>query len=233
MIKFQLSVRRKILIVVVTLSLVILAFGASLSFTTLRSASSTGIRYLDSHFERFRAMLEQSGAGDLAAAMLLASDPELGRALAGESAAPPPPPADAKDPKNGKDAKPAPPAPPAQSSLDAPVERLLRAVDLSLDPDLVCIFDAAGEPLSGKGLTQLSAPTIKGSRLLQDIRTGAVQSKYAIIDGVPYLVSGAPVLGAANRPSVGAVLVGRKLGTYFEQFAPRSGAAQPDKQQRV
>ena len=76
----KLSVRRKIISVVVTLSLVILGFGAYMSLTTFQSASGRG-QYLKARYERFHDEMDRTGVSDLAAAMFIATDPDLVRAM--------------------------------------------------------------------------------------------------------------------------------------------------------
>src|SRR6185295_3290659 len=77
MLHFQLSVRRKIILVVVLLSFMILAFGAYVAVSTLQTVTGREGRFLRVAFERFRNQLEAAGSQDETAAMLIASDPAL------------------------------------------------------------------------------------------------------------------------------------------------------------
>src|SRR5262249_10297350 len=158
-----LSVRRKIIFVVVSLSLVILAFGAFVSITTLKTATREG-RYLKGAFERFRTQLEASGNGDLAAATFMASDPELIRALDPDPDHAPfraPEAVAAKDKvSKGTDADRTQPAKEKAPSverhhgwdrklLDVALRRLTSVLAVSLDPEIVCLLDPQSEPIPG------------------------------------------------------------------------------------
>jgi methyl-accepting chemotaxis protein len=239
----ELSVRQKIILVVVSLSLVILAFGAYVSYVSHQDASGRG-RYLNTHFIRFRSALETSGAGDLTAAATMARDPELVSVLAPSA---PPPPAEVAQPTGDEDADEGAaaagraPAGPAGGSaevdrakLDETLERLTDTIEHALDPELIVLLDASGDPIPGPGLTKLPPTAFRQSRLALDVRSSLIRSAYAVIDGRPYLVAGAPVLApGAKRRVLGAVLVGRSLQTFFEKYAPASGSDKPEKQHRV
>ena len=242
MFKLQLSVRRKIIAVVVLLSLCILAFGAYISFTTLQHASVKG-RFSKVLLERFRAQLDASGGGDLAAASFIATDPALVRALKPVEAVAPSAPPDADEDQGGDKAdkkKPPPPehaaAPAAErrddKKLEAALGRIADVLAGSLDPEIVAVVDPQNGAMSGPGLTKLPPAALRESRLLQDIRGGAVvRSKVAILDGVPYLVSGARIVDGDRY--LGAVIVGKRLQTFFTKYAVGSGPPEPEKQHRV
>jgi methyl-accepting chemotaxis protein len=283
-----LSVRRKIVLVVVGASLLILAFGAYVSFVTLRSATGRDARALQMHHERMRGALEQAGLADFTVASLLAQDPELARVLAARSASgsdaarrddePGPPKGDEPkkdepkkdepkkdepkkdepkkdepkkdEPKKDEPKKDEPkkddarepgrdqaasPRPERAARVDrraeaAALERLTQALSSSLEPELVVIVDALGAPLEGPGLSKISRASLQGSRLLQDVRAGLpVRSRVVVVDNVPYFLGAARVV--IGERVLGAVLVGRKLGTFFTHFTQASNA-NPERQIR-
>lgn len=235
----KLSVRRKIILVVVALSVFILAVGAVASISTLQSTAGRG-RYVKAHFQRFQTALEATGAGDLAAAMLVASDPEVVRALG------PLPGAvlddrPSKDDKAGRDEREGKEAAPDLESakktrrrdLGAALERLSGALAGSIDPELVCVLDREGEIVDG-GVCKLPKAALNQSRLLLDVRDGVtVRSKVALIGATAYWIAGVAVRPAKGDASFGSVLVGRKLQTFFERYALGSGSSAVEKQYRV
>ena len=250
MFHLQLSVRRKIILVVVMLSTVILAFGAFVSFTTFRRASGRDVKYLEPHFERFRAQIENLGTGDLAAATFIATDPDLVAAMALPDSPPPPPvpdvapghEAEAEPPANAPAKKPPRTQAPALASptalrekkpLDTTIQRLTDALKDSLDPDLVCLFDVTGKLVESPAPCGLAVTVLSKSRLLQDIRAGVqVRSKLALLDNVPYVVAGARIM-KQKGDVIGVVLLGHKLQTFLEKFAKASGSTNVERQQRV
>lgn len=231
----ELSVRQKIILVVVSLSLVALSFGAYLSYASFEAASGRG-RYLNPQLARFRSTLETSGAADQVAAAMVARDAELIAALTPKAppALPAPTPPEGDEPAEGA----APPAPPPAPAVIDPervadaLEKLAATVEQALVPELLVVIDAAGEPLSGPSLTKISKGALRQSRLAAEVRTTLVRPSYAIIEGRPYLVSGAPITGADGK-SLGAVIVGRSLQSFFERYAATSGSDKPERQHRV
>ena len=219
----QLSVRRKIILVVVALSSVILAFGAWVSFTTFRRASTISVKYLEPHFERFRTQLEDMGTGDLAAAKLIATDPDLAAAIAPDAAPAPPAPEAVAAPSAAVRAK----------ALEDAVQRLSGALKDTIDPDLICLFDAAGKLVETSAPCKLSGAALSKSRLFQDLHAGVqIRSRVALLDGVPYLVTGTRLM-KSKGDVVGLVLLGHKLQAFLDRFAKASGYSDIERQHRV
>ncbi len=188
---------------ILAVATVVLALGAYSAFDAVRDAESRG-RYLEKHFLRFKATLDDAGTGDYAAARLVAGDPSLAAALGGT------------DPTAIVDAG----------------KRLAASLQGTVAPDLLVISDAAGTTIGGVGLTTLSSEQWRSMRLFQDIREGKpVRDRLAQIGGSAYRVAGAAVV-SGNRV-VGAVMLAVRLDRFLTEFAANSGSENPKKQQRV
>ena len=199
----KLSVRGKILGTIILVSTLVVLCGAYLLSDALREQSGIG-RYLSSHAERYRAMEQDVGQGEFAVLRVLASDPKLGQALLEAD----------------------------HAQVLEVARRVMDQLQGSLAPDLLVISDAQGQTYGGAGLRQLDSSDWRGSRLYQDLRGGAfVRAKPAILAKSAYRVSGAPI--ESQGRTVGVVLLGQKLDTWFKHVAKRSQNKEPAKQHRI
>jgi len=199
----KVSVRGKILGTIILVATLVVLCGAYLLGDALSESSGLG-RYLKAHAERYQAMEQDAGQGEFAVARVLASDPALAQALESGDAV----------------------------GVRAVAERLMDQLQGSLAPDLFVISNASGHTYAGSGLTALDASDWRGGRLYQDLRAGhSVRAKPAIIGRHAYRVSGAPVTHAGQ--TVGVVLLGQQLDTWFRHVAKRSQNKEPAKQHRI
>lgn len=199
----RVSVRGKILGTIILVSTLVVLCGAYLLSGALRESRGLG-RYLEAHAERYQAMEQDMGQGEFAVARVLASDPSLALALNNQEAA----------------------------EVAAVATRLMDQLQGSLAPDLLVISDANGQTYGGAGLKQLESSDWRGSRLYQDLRAGElVRAKPAVIGKSAYRVSGAPV--KLQERTVGVVLLGQKLDTWFKHVAKRSQNKEAEKQHRI
>lgn len=199
----RVSVRGKILGTIILVSTLVVLCGAYLLSGALRESRGLG-RYLEAHAERYQAMEQDIGQGEFAVARVLASDPSLALALGNQEA----------------------------EAIAAVVARLTDQLQGSLAPDLLVISDANGQTYGGTGLQQLDSSDWRGSRLYQDLRAGElVRAKPAVIGKGAYRVSGAAV--KLQERTVGVVLLGQKLDTWFKHVAKRSQNKEPEKQHRI
>jgi len=200
---WRVSVRGKILGTIILVSTLVVLCGAYLLSDALRESRGLG-RYLEAHAERYQAMEQDIGQGEFAVARVLASDPSLALALNNQEA----------------------------GEVASVTARLMDQLQGSLAPDLLVISDANGQTYSGAGLKQLESSDWRGSRLYQDLRAGElVRAKPALIGKGVYRVSGGPV--KLQDRTVGVVLLGQKLDTWFKHVAKRSQNKEPEKQHRI
>lgn len=200
---FRVSVRGKILGTIILVSTLVVLCGAYLLSDALRESRGIG-RYLEAHAERYIAMEQDIGQGEFAIARVLASDPALAQALAGED----------------------------ENQVVAVASRLMDQLQGSLAPDLLVISDANGRTYRGAGLKELDSSDWRGSRLYQDLRAGElVRAKPAVIAKSACRVSGDAV--NLEGHTVGVVLIGQKLDTWFKHVAKRSQNKEPEKQHRI
>jgi len=200
---WRVSVRGKILGTIILVSTLVVLCGAYLLSDALRESRGLG-RYLEAHAERYQAMEQDIGQGEFAVARVLASDPSLALALNNQEAA----------------------------EVGSVTQRLMDQLQGSLAPDLLVISDSSGQTYAGAGLKQLESSDWRGSRLYQDLRAGElVRAKPAVIGKGVYRVSGGPV--KLQDRTVGVVLLGQKLDTWFKHVAKRSQNKEPEKQHRI
>ena len=201
---FQLSVRGKIMGAIIAVSTVVVGLGAWAAFDAMKEGGEA--RSLSKDYRRFEASLLWAGAGDYAAARLVAQDPGLVAAL-----------------ENGDQA----------AAADA-VKRLSDALAGSIAPDLVVVSDAAGSFFPAQGVDALGGAAWRGTRLFQDLREGkSIRSKLATIGSHAFRVAGAPIKKGEGGAVVGTVLLGQKLDRFLSEFAENSGSQDPQKQQRM
>src|SRR5688500_8976622 len=199
----RVSVRGKILGTIILVSTLVVLCGAYLLSDALRDSRGLG-RYLEAHAERYQAMEQDIGQGEFAVVRVLASDPSLALALYNQE----------------------------EAEVATVAGRLMDQLQGSLAPDLLVISDANGQTYGSAGLKQLDNSDWRGSRLYQDLRAGElVRAKPAIIGKGAYRVSGVPV--KLQDRTVGVVLLGQKLDTWFKHVAKRSQNKELEKQHRI
>ncbi len=200
--RLRFSVRAKIMGTVVFVAAIVLALGAWTAYHALLE-SGRG-RYLETHFQRFRLDMENSGDGDAAAARLIARDPALIEGL-----------------ETGEPA-----------SIVAAGKRLQANIAATLSPDLLLIGGADGALITEAGTGTVS--NWRATRLFRDLLGGkTITGALAVIDGEAYRVSGSAVRRTDASPVVGTVLVAQRLDRFLAAFAKHSHGKTPGKQHRV
>jgi methyl-accepting chemotaxis protein len=211
------SVRAKIMGTIIFVSVVVLALGAWAAFQAVTSTGGRGGAVLEKHYDRNISNLAVIGAGDYAAARLVARDPLLVAALESGDA----------------------------DQVAEAAKHLVDPLQSTLAPDLLVISDATGATFSGGGLKPIPSAQYRGTRLYSDLRDGkGIRGKLALINGKIYRVAGAPVKtlpGAVNPAApaqprgervVGTVLIAQLIDTWFADVAANSGSDKPEKQHR-
>lgn len=212
------SVRAKIMGTIIAVSVVVLALGAWTAFRALTSTSGRGGAVLQKHYERYISNLATLGAGDYAAARLMAGDPALVAALEANDA----------------------------DGAALATKRLIEPLQSTIAPDLIVISDATGATISISGLKTIPSAQYRALRIFSDLRDGkGIRGKLAVINGKAYRIAGATVKsqGGANpggptagagrgEQVVGTVLVAQALDGWFQDVAANSGSDKPEKQHR-
>jgi methyl-accepting chemotaxis protein len=158
--------------------------------------------YLAKHLRRYLGYEERIGRGMTSALEILASDPQLGRALA-------------------------PGAPPA-GTTERPAAAIAEAMFAKLSskngiqPDLFAVFTAKNELVWASPGSPIAAADLSDLAAVDKIRSGGTFAhRPHVIAGVPYQVSAQPVRGADDAV-LGGVLAGVKLQRYYEEYAELS-----------
>lgn len=211
------SVRAKIMGTIIAVSVVVLALGAWAAFRAVTSTGGRGGPVLEKHYDRYISNLATLGAGEFAAARLVAGDPNLIAAL---------------DAANTDEAGEA-------------AKRLVEPLQSTIAPDLVVISDATGATLTVSGLKTIPSAQYRSMRIYSDLRDGkGIRGKLAVINGKVYRVAGATVRsqGTGANPAapaapkgehvVGTVMIGQALDGWFQDVAANSGSDKPEKQHR-
>jgi methyl-accepting chemotaxis protein len=195
----KLSLRGKIMGTIIIVTAVVVALGAWKASDQIRAAEGTG-QYLKRDLNRELDLGNERGTAELSVVKVLASDADLGVALA------------ANDVPKISDAE----------------RRTLDALQGTAAPDLFAIVDLSGTVYGVPAAKRPADIEWRSSRLFSDLREGkTIHGKFALIDHRVYRVSGTPVKNGEKL--VGAVLLGQDLGRWFDEVATRSGAS-PDNQ---
>ena len=160
----KLSVRSKILAIIVVISVVGLGVGAYAAIDAVSEAKQLG-RYLKTPFRRYAEIISAGDAGQDAVAKLIASDPAFVAVL------------DSGQPE----------------LVEAEANRLAKHLEGTLQPDYLIVSDAAGRVFKTASFKTLSETTWRDYRMFKDLREGELKSHIGIIARKPYRVSGAPV----------------------------------------
>jgi methyl-accepting chemotaxis protein len=189
----KLSLRGKIMGTIIIVTAVVVALGAWKASDQIRAAEGTG-QYLKRDFNRELDLGNARGTAELSVVKVLASDADLGTALA------------ANDVAKVSDAE----------------RRTLDALQGTAAPDLFAIVDTAGTIFGVPAAKRPSDSEWRSSRLFSDLREGKiVHGKFALIDHHVYRVSGTPVRNGDKL--VGSVILGQDLARWFDEVAARSG----------
>jgi methyl-accepting chemotaxis protein len=215
--RLKFSVRAKIMGTIVFVSSVVLALGAWAAFRALTSTTGRGAPIMEKHYDRYLSNLNTLGAGDSAAARLIAGDPGLVASL------------EAND---------------ANQTAEI-AKRLIEPLQSTIAPDLIVISDATGATIPIGGMKNIPSAQYRALRIFSDLRDGkTIRGKLAVINGKAYRIAGATVRsqGSAANPAapaaprgeavVGTVLVGQSLDGWFQDVAANSGSDKPEKQHR-
>src|SRR5450432_4655667 len=191
----KLSLRGKIMGTIIIVTAVVVALGAWKAADQIRAAEGTG-QYLKRDFNRELELGNERGTAELSVVKVLASDADLGVALA------------AGDVPKINDAE----------------RRTLDALQGTAAPDLFAIVDTAGTIFGVAAAKRPSDSEWRSSRLFSDLREGKiVHGKFALIDHHVYRVSGTPVRNGDKL--VGSVILGQDLARWFDEVAARSGTS--------
>ena len=191
----KLSLRGKIMGTIIIVTAVVVALGAWKASDQIRAAEGTG-QYLKRDFNRELDLGNARGTAELSVVKVLASDADLGVALA------------AGDVAKVSDAE----------------RRTIEALQGTAAPDLFAIVDTAGTIFGVPAAKRPSDSEWRSSRLFSDLREGkVVHGKFALIDHRVYRVSGTPVRNGDKL--VGSVILGQDLARWFDEVAARSGTS--------
>lgn len=168
--------------------------------------------YLAKHFKRY--VEYQKGLGEALSAVteLLAHDVLLRRSLA--------------EPRQAGAAGPT--GPEAQQSaadIAAQAFQLLSGKN-SIKPDLMLVFDSAGE-LVWSRLTRdpgtVDPQDLDDMKAVAKVRSGdSIHNKVLIYDGRPYVAAGAPVRSPAGKELIGGLVLGVALEHYMDEYKRQS-----------
>ena len=192
MLRFVHSLRGKIILFVLALSLGVLGVAAWASFRASREASRG--QFLKKHYERFDEYRRGLGRAMSTSAAFIASDPQLEAAIASGDTA----------------------------TASTVLARAASVLERTVGPDLLLLVDRANSAVQAPGATHVAPGTIAASKLVADVRTGmTVPAALWLLDGRVYQVSGVPVRSDAGDV-VGALLVGHTLERYLRDFQQQS-----------
>ncbi len=101
------------------------------------------------------------------------------------------------------------------------IHRVTRSLEEDLRPDFVVVVDKHGCTTVVPDGGPLSREDVASMRLFADLHNRA-KIKNALLNhnGVAFVVNGAPVL--SGDENVGSIVIGRKLGRYFDEFKAQS-----------
>jgi methyl-accepting chemotaxis protein len=191
----KLSLRGKIMGTIIIVTAVVVALGAWKAADQIRAAEGTG-QYLKRDFHRELELGNERGTAELSVVKVLASDADLGVALA------------AGDVAKVSDAE----------------RRTLDALQGTAAPDLFAIVDTQGTIFGVPAARRPSDSEWRSSRLFSDLREGKiVHGKFALIDRRVYRVSATPIKNGDKL--VGSVILGQDLSRWFDEVATRSGTS--------
>ena len=189
----KLSLRGKIMGTIIVVTAVVVALGAWKAADQIRAAEATG-QYLKRDYHRELELGNERGTAELSVVKVLASDADLGVALA------------AGDIAKISDAE----------------RRTLDALQGTAAPDLFAIVDTGGAIFGVPAARRPQDSEWRSSRLFSDLREGKiVHGKFALIDHRVYRVSATPVRNGDKL--VGSVILGQNLSRWFDEVATRSG----------
>ncbi|HEX3774628.1 MAG TPA: methyl-accepting chemotaxis protein [Polyangiaceae bacterium] len=191
----KLSLRGKIMGTIIIVTAVVVALGAWKASDQIRAAEGTG-QYLKRDFNRELELGNERGTAELSVVKVLASDADLGAALAAGDA----------------------------TKINDAERRTLDALQGTAAPDLFAIVDTQGAIFGVPAARRPSEGEWRSSRLFSDLREGkVVHGKFGLIDRHVYRLSATPVKNGDKL--VGAVLLGQDLARWFEEVATRSGTS--------
>jgi methyl-accepting chemotaxis protein len=158
--------------------------------------------YLGKHLRRYLGYEERIGRGMTGALELLASDPQLRRALGPGG------------PPTGE------PERPAAALAEAMFAKL--SSKNGIQPDLFVVFTAKNELVWAAAGSPIGAGDLPDLAAVEKVRAGgAFAHRPHLIGNVPYQVSALPVRGA-DDVVLGGVLAGVKLQRYYDEYAEQS-----------
>jgi methyl-accepting chemotaxis protein len=189
----KLSLRGKIMGTIIIVTAVVVALGAWKASDQIRAAEATG-QYLKTDLHRELDLGSERGTAELSVVKVLASDADLGAALAANEVA----------------------------KISDAEKRTLEALQGTAAPDLFAIVDLAGTIYGVAAAKRPADIEWRSSRLFSDLREGkTVHGKFALIDHHVYRLSATPIKNGEKL--VGSVLLGQDLTRWFDEVATRSG----------
>ncbi len=187
--------------------------------------------WLAKHLRRYHGYEDRVGRAMTGTLEILAAQPGLARALAGDGPAelPAPSPDAPISPADGAATpRAAASGGPAYAEARAIAEAMYESLSSKngLRPDLFAVFTASGKLVWTVKTSSLGADDLPELAAVEKARAGNVFAhRIQLVDDVPYQVTALPVRRPGSDEVLGGVLIGVRLQRYMEEYAEQSDDA--------